>query len=110
MSWPIAPISDHTVAWVAAGLRRATGGFGVALPASYSEAVARDGLQRCPQLAVRRLGRGAVIHTAPESPQELPIVLGYADATGQWYRDGRRHRTPVQAETVTPCHGMDVEL
>ena len=98
------------MAWVAAGLRRAASSFGVALPASYSEAVARDGLERCPQLAVSRLGRGAVIHTAPETPEQLPIVLGYADATGQWYRDGHRHHAPVQAETVAPHQRMDVEL
>jgi hypothetical protein len=110
VSAPPSPISDHTVAWVAAGLRRAASSFGVALPASYSETVARDGLRRCPQLAVSQLGRGAVIHTAPESQDQLPIVLGYADATGQWHRDGRRHHTPVQLETVAPRRRTDVEL
>jgi hypothetical protein len=104
------PISDHTVAWVAAGLRRAASGLGVALPASYSETVARDSLQRCPQLAVSALGRGAVIHTAPETADQLPIVLGYADANGQWYRDGRCHHTAVRFETVALRNRMDLEL
>jgi hypothetical protein len=28
----------------------------------------------------------------------LPVVLGYADGRGQWYRDGKRHIEPAQIE------------
>jgi hypothetical protein len=95
---------------VAAGLRRAANQLGVTLPVDYSVEVARDGLRRCPQLAVTALGCGAVIHTAPDDPKQLPIVIGYADPAGQWYRDGRRHRSPAHPETVEPHRRMDVEL
>jgi hypothetical protein len=32
-----------------------------------------------------------VIHTAPDSDQHLPVVLGYADADGEWVIDGSNH-------------------
>ena len=83
--------APHRVAWVAAGLRRAARTFGVELPASYTERVAAQGLASCEQLAVTGHGDGIVIHTAPESQGPLPIILGYADPSGQYYRDGRRH-------------------
>jgi hypothetical protein len=31
----------------------------------------------------------------PEADDRLPVVLGYADAHGQWYRDGSRHQAPT---------------
>jgi hypothetical protein len=65
---------------------------GVELSASYAVRVAADGLARCAQLGVTRLGEGVVIHTAPENRRELPIVLGYAGAGGEWLRDGSRHQ------------------
>jgi hypothetical protein len=71
------------------------------LPVDYSLAVAADGLAHCDRLGVSRLGRGVVIHTAPESPHALPVGLGYADANGQWHRDGRRHTATVAAETAS---------
>lgn len=41
------PLPDgHQIAWVAAGLRRAEAEVGVALPVSYSQAVATGGLAR----------------------------------------------------------------
>jgi hypothetical protein len=87
----MAPSSRHQIEWTASGLRRAALDAGVTLPVSYSQAVASDGLAREPQIGVTRLGAGVVLHTSPASAKRLPIVLGYADARGQWYRDGRRH-------------------
>ena len=49
-----------------------------------------DGLALCDQLGVTKLGIGVVLHTAPETPKELPRLLGYADNTGQWYPDGTK--------------------
>ena len=87
-------VRAHQLAWLAAGLRRAASSLGVQLPASYSEAVTRDGLQLCDQLAVTQIGTGVVIHTAPEECDRLPIIIGYADGLGQWYRNGQRHGIP----------------
>jgi len=80
----------HNVDWTALGLRRAAADAGVTLPLSYARAVAADGLASAEALALSRLGAGVVIHTAP-GERSLPIMLGYADERGQWYRDGRRH-------------------
>ena len=91
--------SAHQLAWVAAGLRRAAAEAGVELPIDYSHRVAADALSRAGQVALTRLGAGVVIHTAPDTPDRLPEVLGYADAAGQWYRDGSRHR-PCNASVV----------
>jgi hypothetical protein len=79
---------------------------GVQLPVNYSQAVAADSLAHGPELGVTRLGTGVVIHTVPNSDRRLPIVLGYADGRGQWYRDGRRHTEPVAAETGLPAQGV----
>jgi hypothetical protein len=35
----------------------------------------------------------------PPNKRSLPVVLGYADGRGQWYRDGKRHIEPTQIET-----------
>jgi hypothetical protein len=78
---------------MATGLRRAARTLGVELPVGYSEAVTADAMAICGQLAVTRLDHGVVIHTAPESADQLPVLVGYADAGGQWYRDGRRYST-----------------
>ena len=92
--------SRHQVEWAASGLRRAAAEVGVSLPVDYSQAVAADGLARSPELGVTRLGAGAVLHTRPASSRELPVVIGYADSRGQWYRDGHRHTaTPVPDTT-----------
>jgi hypothetical protein len=82
----------HHQAWLAAGLRRASRGLGVDLSVSYSEAVAAHGLRCGDSIGVTRQGCGVVLHTLPEAGDRLPIVLGYADAHGQWYRDGSRHQ------------------
>lgn len=88
-----------TTTRMAARLRAAALEAGVELTASYAARVAADGLARCEQLGVTRLGEGVVIHTAPENQYKLPIVLGYADAGGEWLRDGSRHKPE---EAVNP--------
>src|SRR3954454_14517346 len=94
--------ASHQTVWLAAGLRRAAREAGVRLPVAYSQQVAVDGLAHCEQLGVTRAGTCVVIHTAPDSPRQLPIVVGWADAAGQWYSDGRQHgaggpAAPVEA-------------
>jgi hypothetical protein len=93
----VQPAGDrrHQIAWTAAGLRRAAATAGVTLPVDFARAVAADGLERTDQLAVSRSGAGVIIHTRPGSTRQLPVLLGYADARGQWHRDGRRHRPAV---------------
>lgn len=81
----------HQVAWVAAGLRIAAREAGVDAPVDYAHRVTADGLGQANQLGVTPLGAGVVIHTAPDRPDQLPVVLGYADRDGQWLRDGRRY-------------------
>lgn len=71
--------SHHQITWTAAGLRRAARDNGVELPVDYSRRVAADGITRCDQLGVTKLGACVVIHTLPGSPSELRIVVGYAD-------------------------------
>lgn len=89
--------SRHQVEWVAAGLRRAAAERGVQLPLSYARAVAAEGLASGADLAVSGLGGGVVIQLAPQSKERLALVVGYADARGQWHRDGRRHLEPTSA-------------
>lgn len=75
---------------------------GVALPVDYSQTAAADGLTRSPVLGVTRLGAGVVLHTQPADDRELPVVVGYADPGGQWYRDRHRHTT-APAPDVAPA-------
>lgn len=98
--------SRHQIEHAAAGLRRAAADAGVDLPVAYSHTVAGDGLTREPELAVTRLGTGIVIHTQPANHKRLPIVLGYADGRGQWYRDGRRHSEPAAEPTAEAAQGV----
>ena len=81
----------HDLEWVAAGLRRAAAAQGLEPPVSYARRVAAEALGQEAELGVTRLGAGVVIHTAPEAKDRLPIMVGYADGPGQWYRDGSRH-------------------
>ena len=40
-----------------------------------------------------------MIRALPGPKGRLPLVVGYADSRGQWYRDGSRHAgTPSAAE------------
>ena len=83
--------SRHQIEWVAADVRRAAAEAGVELPASYARRVATEEVAQEADLRVTRIGAGVVIHTAPEATDRLPVVVGYADARGQWHRDGSRH-------------------
>jgi hypothetical protein len=104
------PASRHQIEGAASGLRRAAAEVGVALPVDYSQTVAADGLARSPELGVTRLGAGAVIHTQPASSRELPVVVGYADPRGQWYRDGHRHTTAAALDVAPEAVSEEVAL
>lgn len=78
----------HQIARVASGIRRASRQHGIELSIGFTEVVAADGLSRCGQIGVSRVGKGVVIHTAPESKRQLPGLLGYADAGSAWLRSG----------------------
>ena len=84
--------SAHEVTWVAAGIRRAAAEAGVELPAGYARDVAAQALARGEEVGVTGLGRGVVLSALPGESPGMVLVVGYADAGGQWYRDGRRHR------------------
>jgi hypothetical protein len=66
---------EHQLARLAARVRRAAADAGIELSQGYATRI-------------------AVIHTVPEDPTEFPIVLGYADATGEWSLD-HAHRKPA---------------
>lgn len=80
-----------------ASLRRAAGSAGVDLPSSYVTRVVHEAAPRV-GIGVSRLGTGLVIHTIPPNKRSLPVLLGYADGRGQWYRDGKRHIGPAPIE------------
>jgi hypothetical protein len=88
---------DHQVEDRCAGLRSAARSAGLDLPGSYAQRVVQDAGPRV-GVGVSRLGAGLVIHTNPPNKRSLPVVLGYADGRGQWYRDGKRHIEPAQIE------------
>ena len=46
--------------------------------------------------------------TAPAATDRLPVVVGYADARGQWHRDGSRHIEVPPVER--PAEAMGVGL
>lgn len=102
---PVSPAEHrHHLVWLGAGLRRAAHDAGIDLPVEFAQCVAVDGIRHCDQLAVTPIGHGVAIHTAPADDRRLPVLLGYADAAGQWYRDGSRHATP----SPTPTAGVDL--
>jgi len=105
----VRPAGDrrHQIAWAAAGLRRAAAAAGITLPVDFTQAVAADGLDRADQLAVSRSGAGVIIHTSPQTTRELPVLLGYADARGQWHRDGRRHQPAPLPADLPAAPGLD---
>ncbi len=102
--------SRDRLEWVAAGLRRAAQAAGVQLTVGYSRRLATDGLASAEQVGVTRLGNGVVIHTASEAPDRLPVVVGYADRSGQWCADGRRfveaEPTPEVASSPVAALGL----
>lgn len=79
---------DHQIARVASGIRRAARQHGIELSIGFARVVAADGLSSCGQIGVSRVGKGVVIHTAPEGRRELPILLGYAEDDTAWLRSG----------------------
>jgi hypothetical protein len=98
----------HRIDEMAISLYRAARDAGVDLPLSYARRVAAPTTEGDGELGVSRLGGGVVIHTVPPTKERLPIVVGYADARGQWYRDGSRHvETPAAVE---PVEAMEIAL
>jgi hypothetical protein len=91
----------HRINEMAIALHRAAHDAAVELPPSYARRVAATSAENDAELGVSRLGSGVVIHTVPPTKDRLPIVFGYADSRGQWYRDGSRHvETPPAEEPV----------
>ena len=76
---------------VVEGLRAAALEAGTEIPTGYAEGIVLEGLALCDQLGVTRLGDGVILHTAPEGTRDLPRLLGYADRSGQWHRDGTKY-------------------
>ena len=100
--------SRHEIELMAEGLRLAAAEADVDLPASYARLLAAEGVTQETNLRVTQLGAGVVIRTAPKAKEGLPVVVGYADARGQWHRDGHRH---IEApETKAPSEAAEVEL
>jgi len=95
-------------AWGVDGVGVAVGvAVGVGVGVGVGGAAAE--LRREPDLAVRRIGDGVVILAQPDTDRRLPILLGYADARGQWYRDGRRHHQPDQlAPSIADTTGVEL--
>jgi hypothetical protein len=81
----------HNCARLACRLRSAARDASVEISPSYAARLVADGFSLCDQIGVTRLGRGVVIHTAPDSDQQRPVVLGYADADGEWVMHGSHH-------------------
>lgn len=96
---------DHQGGDRCATLRQTARTAGVDLPDSYVERIVDDA---GPRLAVgaSRLGIGLVVHTIPPNKRSLPVVLGYADGRGQWYRDGKRHIEPAPIEVPTESEAV----
>ena len=96
---------DHQVEDRRVRLTRTARSAGFDLPGSYVERVVHDAGTRLP-VGVSRLGTGLVIHTIPPNKRSLPVVLGYADGRGQWYRDGKRHIEPAPVEMPTESEAV----
>jgi hypothetical protein len=106
--WEPAGSLTHRAARVAAGLRSAARDADVELTDGYAQKVAAEGLSRCDQIGVTGLGDGVVIHTAPQDDHERPIVLGYADAGGEWLGDGTRQHL-AEEEAMQSIRQITVE-
>jgi hypothetical protein len=93
---------------LAVALHRAAHEADVELPRSYVLRVAATIAKSEGELGASRLGNGVVLHTVPATKDRLPIIVGYADSRGQWYRDGSRHvESPIAEE---PVKGMEIGL
>jgi hypothetical protein len=106
MSTKTKSFDRHRIDEMAIALHRAAHNAAVDLPLAYARRVAATMAKGDGELSVSRLGAGLVIHTVPATKDRLPIIVGYADSRGQWYRDGRRHvevsvaKEPVEAVEV----------
>ena len=108
MSAMTTPPDRHRIDEMASALCRAAHDAAVELPRSYALRVAATVAKGDGELGVSRLGSGVVIHTVPPAKNCLPLIVGYADGRGQWYRDGSRHvETPVAGE---PVEAMEITL
>jgi hypothetical protein len=91
-----------------AALQRAAEGAGVELPPDYARRLVVAATREKDQLGVSRLGSGVVIHTFPTTRKRLPLLFGYADPRGQWYRDGSRHLNSAAAEDVIQPEAIEL--
>jgi hypothetical protein len=98
----------HRIEGLAVALQRAAHEADVELPRSYVLRVAATIAEGDGELGASRLGNGLVLHTVPATKDRLPIIVGYADSRGQWYRDGSRHADGPIAEE--PVKGMEIGL
>ena len=100
----------HRIDWLGAGLCGAARRQGVELPVSYARRLAAEALAHDADLGITPLGSGVVIHTAPEREEDLPVIVGYADARGKWYRDGSRHIATPDVEHALAVPSEEVAL
>ena len=108
MSATTASPDRHRIDEMAIALYRAAHNAAVELPRSYAVRVVATMAKGDGELGVSRLGSGVVIHTVPPTKDRLPLIVGYADNRGQWYRDGSRHvETPAAEE---PVEVMEIAL
>ena len=108
MSTKTTSFDRHRIDEMAIALYRAAHDAAVELPRSYVVRVAATVAKGDGELGVSRLGSGIVLHTVPPTKDRLPLIVGYADGRGQWYRDGSRHvETPAAVE---PVEVMEVAL
>ena len=108
MSTKTTSFDRHRIEEMAIALYRAAHDAAVELPRSYAVRIAATVAKGDGELGVSRLGSGVMIHTVPPTKDRLPLIVGYADGRGQWYRDGSRHvETPVAGE---PVEAMEITL
>ncbi len=107
-SKPVRHAGRYEIERMATDLRLAAAEAGVVLPASYARLLAAEGLAQEADLRVTPLGAGVVIRTVPQAKDLLPVVVGYADARGQWHRDGHRHLEAP--DTEVSAGAAEVEL
>lgn len=63
----------------------------VDIPLSYARKLVLASNELGSDLSLAELGNGIVFKSLPTSSDELPLIMGYADRRGQWYRDGKKH-------------------
>jgi hypothetical protein len=107
MSATTASSDRHRIDRMAPALRRIADAADVALPIAHARSVAAT-VENDTELDVLRLGGGIVIRTVSATKDRLPVVVGYADSRGRWYRDGSRHVETPTAEG--PVEAMEIGL